>query len=152
MCTRYLVLAVMLATGCATLMGGHKPGVVRKDVVDGWQLSGIMVPIGGTKVVRVDIGQIRATQDVNVTLLLNTADDPIDCTTITFVAAEPVNLTKVRVLPAGPSSQAASGQLPLASLAAAAKPGLKLDWCQLEIPLDSAQIARLQEFADKAGT
>jgi len=152
MCIRSRVLALVFATGCATLMGGHKPGVVRKDVVDGWQLSGIMVPIGGTQVVRVDLGQIRESpQDVNVTLLLNTSDKPIDCNSITFVGSQPVSLSKVRYLAAGPSGQSASGQLPLASLAATAKQGLKLDWCNIVISLDDAQVARLQEFAQKAG-
>lgn len=149
---RSRVLALVLATGCATLMGGNKPGEVRKDVVDGWQLSGIMVPIGGVQVVRMDLGQVRdSRQNVNVTLLLNHSDTPIDCNSITFVSSQPASLTKVRYLAAGPSGHSASGQLPLASLAAVAKPGLKLDWCHIVIPLDDAQVARLQEFAEKAG-
>jgi len=146
------VFALVAGTaGCAWMIQS-RPGEVHKDVVDGWQLSGILIPIGGVKVVRIDAQQIKQSPtDADLSLFLNTSDHPIDCNSVTLLASPPVSLTKVRYQEAGAGGQSVIGRVSLAELKSASAHGLKVDWCHVVIALDDAQIGTLKEFVQMAG-
>jgi hypothetical protein len=151
--TGLLLIVAVAFLGCAWLTTAHylrEPGEVRNDAMEGLRLERVIVPIPGGNSVRLDAKQVKESSDAEVTLLMNQSDKPLDCNHVTLVGMESVQLTNLRYVGSDGRHQGAIGQIPLAQLKTASTPGLKINWCDVEIPFDDAQVSKLKEFVEMA--